>query len=602
MLMTHSMAWQVRVAGNCLHNQYKALAERHIKDRSYVGFDRRVFLQATRKPLNDLWQSLDFTKVGLASLEDVVAAYSGGKRRMYERAKEVVETVKFNRKWSKVRMFVKPDKRDICQAWEKVPRAIQYRRPEFNILMAQYLRPLEEKLFGWVDDEGLRRFAKCRNLQQRAADILKIHSKFKDAVVLSTDHSKFDSHVTVDHLKRLHKFYLKVHPSKFLFRLLRCQINNSGFSVQGLKYHVRGTRMSGDYDTSLGNCLLNYLVLMAWLDMCGIKGHVYVDGDDALVFIERSDLDKINPKFFNLLGFQTDVEVCELNTFVFCQAKLIRSDPPTLARDPRKVLSNLQISLKEYTPSYWPKIFQGKLICEYWANQGVPYVIYYLQRLLNGKLEFRIPPEDLRRWTLVKDHVKARTTPQAYIDLLNAWQFGYPEASLMLTPFAYRVPVLHKSGPAAKPKHEWTSESLSAIKAQARWMAITCGPGCRADCGGGGPQVSEPVDCGAETIKHTERDTTIPRKRKRTWVKHEGPGWRELSPTEAGSSAQRVFWAQLTKHQAQRSGVVCTGRRGSQQNQSVPILSRSFWGNQAGRVWGNVLPVSDPFRVDSMEI
>lgn len=499
--MTHSSAWQVRVAGNCLHNQYKALAERHIVDRSYIGFDRRLFLKSVRRPFHMLWNAMDFTKVAKASLQDVVNGYSGGKKKMYERAKKEVETKEFNKKWAKVRMFVKPDKRIICEAQSKVPRAIQYRKPEFNILMAQYLRPLEEKLFNWKDDQGLRSFAKGRNLQQRAQDILNIHSKFKDPVILCTDHSKFDSFVNETHLKTIHKFYLKVHPSKFLFNLLKCQINNSGFSVQGLRYKVRATRMSGDYDTSLGNCLLNFLVLHAWMDLCGIEGHVYVDGDDALVFMEKSQVGNVNADVFKQLGFQTDVEIKDLNTFEFCQTKLIRSDPPVLARDPIKVLSNLQVSLKKYSPGYWPRLFNGKVVCEFWANQGVPYVCAFMSRLLNGKLGFAIPPEDLRRWIMVKDHVKAKTTMQAHIDLERAWNFSRNEANLYLTPIAYCVPSLRKSVPAASSKNEWTSSSLQRIKAQARWMASTCGPRCGPDCRGARPEDVEPVECSAEPIR-----------------------------------------------------------------------------------------------------
>lgn len=499
-LLVHSFGWQVRVSNNCVHNQYKALAERHIKDRTYIGFDKKVFRKATRAPFEKLWQATSFDKVGIASLQDVVESYVGGKRKMYAAAKEKVENSSFNRKWAKVRMFVKPDKRDICEIWDKTPRAIQYRRPEFNIMMAQYLRPLEEKLFNWVDDKGLRSFAKCRNLQQRASDIIKIYDSFENPVILSTDHAKFDSCVTVDHLKLVHKFYLKVHPSRSLFKLLRFQINNSGFSVNGIRYKVKGTRMSGDYDTSLGNCLLNYFVMHAWLDLCGIVGHVYIDGDDALVFMNKSDVWKIDENTFKTLGFETELAVGDLESFEFCQAKLIRSNPPTLARDPRKVISNLQVSLRNYTANYWPKLLQGKIICEYWANQGVPYVCRTMLNMLHKKLEYRIPPEDMRRWTMVKDHVKAKVTPQAHADLLRAWNFGHSEASLFMTPYAWSNPTLCKSGPATRSKYEWTRRSLHRIQATSRWLALTCGPRCGPNCRGAREEVVEPAVCETEPI------------------------------------------------------------------------------------------------------
>lgn len=426
--------------------------------------------------------------------------YVGGKRKIYEKAAEDVERTFYDRSWHKVRMFVKPDKHDICLIDSKVPRAIQYRRPQFNLKLAQYLRPLEKKLFSFVEEDGTRIFAKGRNLQQRAQDIIDICSKFQDPIIISTDHSKFDSFVNVDHLRAIHRFYLKCFPSWQLQFLLSKQINNRGMSIQGLKYHVRGTRMSGDYDTSLGNCLLNYFVLSSWLRECGIVGKLYIDGDDAVVVIDKSDKHKVNKDLFCKYGFETKVEFETLDNFEFCQAKLIRSDPPILARDPVKVMSNLQVCLKRYSPSQWPSLLQGKIICEFWANQGVPYICSYLHSLLNGRLQFDIPPEDARRWSMVKSHKIAKLTPQSYIDLNRAWNFDSNTAKLLRTPLAYCFPTLRNSVPVAK-NNEWTNNSLQRIKATSRWLDVTCGPRCRSDCRGVREEIFQPAVCSAEPIR-----------------------------------------------------------------------------------------------------
>lgn len=500
-LFCHSSGWSVRVYGNCIHNQYKALSERHITDRTYIGFDRSEFLRLTREPFRELYRKIDWKTVHLSSTRQIVNSYTGGKRKIYERAEKEVLRVSYDKSWHKVRMFVKPDKHDICTIKDKVPRAIQYRRPEFNLKLAQYLRPLEKKLFNFVEEDGTRVFAKCRNLQERAQDILDIFSKFEDPIVISTDHSKFDSFVNVHHLRAIHRFYLKIFPSKTLQSLLSRQIENRGFSIQGLKYKVRGTRMSGDYDTSLGNCVLNYVVLKAWLAYCGIKGKVYIDGDDAVVVIERTDLSKVKKEIFKKLGFETKVEIESVDNFEFCQARLIRSNPPILVRDPRKVLSNLQVCLKRYSPGQWPALLQGKLICEFWANQGVPYVCSYIHSLLDRKLPFDIPPEDLRRWSLVKTHKIAKITPQSYRDLYTTWNFGSLDIKEFYTPLAYCLPVLRKSGPAAKRQYEWTSSSLQRIKAQVSWLDVTCGPRCGPSCGGPREEVFQPAVCSAEPVR-----------------------------------------------------------------------------------------------------
>lgn len=446
----------------------------------------------------------DWTTLVPWSLKQVVESYTGGKRKIYERAMESVMNCTFNKSWAKVRMFVKPDKYDICKIKQKVPRAIQYRKPEFNLLVAQYLRPIEEKFYNLKNGKGLRYVAKGRNLQQRASDIINIWESFRNPVIISIDHSKFDSCVRVEHLRALHRFYLSIFKSKHLYFILRHQLNNKGFSMQGLKYKVKGTRMSGDYDTALGNTLLNFFVIYSVLDRMDVDGHFYIDGDDGLIFIERAHLSKFqeHTHYFEWMGFETKISIDDLSTFEFCQTKLIRSSPPVLCRDPRKVVSNLCVSLRKYDSVTWPKIFQGKVICEYWANQGVPIVTEWLESLLVRGMPFVITTEDMRRWLMVKDHKIAKLTPSSLVDLYNAWGFGALEAQQLRTPLACGRGVLHKSGPAANTKkNEWTSQSMARIQAEARWLARTCGSGCGSGCRGAASEVVEPTECSSSGLR-----------------------------------------------------------------------------------------------------
>lgn len=458
---------------------------------------------AARKCSQWIRKQGDWTALVPWSLKQVVESYTGGKRKIYEKAMESVVNCSFNKSWAKVRMFVKPDKYDVCKIKQKVPRAIQYRKPEFNLLVAQYLRPIEEKFYNLAKD-GLRYVAKGRNLQQRASDILKIYSSFKNPVIISIDHSKFDSCVRVEHLRALHRFYLNIFKSKHLYFILRHQLNNKGFSMQGLKYRVKGTRMSGDYDTALGNTLLNFMVIYTVLDLMDIAGHFYIDGDDGLIFFERAHLNSFIEQvhYFEWMGFETKYTVDSLSTFEFCQTKLIRSDPPVLCRDPRKVVSNLCVSLRKYDETTWPKIFQGKVVCEFWANQGVPYVSKWLSTLLVKGMPFVITVEDMRRWLMVKDHKVAKMTPSSLVDLCKAWDFGPHDAHLLMTPLACGRGVLRKSGPAAKQKkHVWTSQSMARIKAETGWLARTCGSGCGSGCRGGPAEVVEPTECSASGVR-----------------------------------------------------------------------------------------------------
>lgn len=481
-LMAHSLGYRPAVYGNCVHTQYAALAERHIKDRSYIGFDAQHFRKITSKLKKKFVQRLGKGFVPYPG-QAIVDGYSGSKKAVYARAWVNVVHRGFDKRWTHVKMFVKPDKIPSCEIEDKSPRAIQYRAPEFNLLLARYLKPYEEAVYK-LDNSGLRIFAKGRNLQQRAADIIDAYNSIPDCVVIEADHSKFDSCVTVEHLKFLHSLYLAAYNKSYKLKfLLNHQLNNKG-SSEFLKYKVKGTRMSGDFDTALGNSILNYFVLVCSLKEAGIKKfHVYIDGDDSLIFMSRVESKLFNNVNFSKMGFETKWEVKDLITAEFCKAHVIRSNPPILARNPERVIAHLQVCLKEYGPTTWPELLQGKLVCEFWANQGVPYLQKWLTTKLDKSLPFRIPVEELRRWGEVKTHVLGEVTQQAYLDLYTAYGLGAEFQTLLYTPVASAFPEsvkLEKHSKRSKytrRRYVWTIESIHNV--WATFSTLDCSPSLR---------------------------------------------------------------------------------------------------------------------------
>lgn len=486
-LAAHGLAYRPHIYGNCVHTQYAALAERHIKDRSYIGFDHQTFRQQIRKHKAYITNYIGKDMVPIPA-KDIVAGYSGGKRAVYERALVNLRNG-FDKKWAGVRMFVKPDKIPYGEILDKAPRAIQYRRPEFNLLLGQFLKPFEEKLYK-LCRKGLRVFAKGRNLQQRAKDILEAYNRFDNCKVVELDHKKFDSCVLKEHLKTLHSIYLKAFNNCYWLKfLLGHQIYNKGRS-SNLTYKVTGTRMSGDFDTGLGNSLLNFLVLCAALEAVDIQNfHIYIDGDDSLLFISAVDVSKLDSLNFNILGFETTMAVKDLVTAEFCKTKLIRCDPPVMVRDPIRIISHLQVCLKDYGPSTYPEIWQGKLICEYWANQGVPYLMKFFSSKLDKNIKYYIPTEEHRRWGMVRDHKIGKVTPQAYRDLEDAYGFGPIQAQLLFTPIASAYPESERISKHSKTqkkkraRYVWTPESIHRVRATFPTLdcspSIRCGAGCR---------------------------------------------------------------------------------------------------------------------------
>lgn len=370
-----------------------------------------------------------------------------------------------------VSMFVKPDKYPLDALKTKAPRAIQFRSPEFNLMMAHYLKDFEEKYYEC--GPGLRSIAKGRNAQERAADILAKWRKFKDPVVFMADHAAFDSSIREAHLKGTHKVYRHFVPSKTLAKLLARQINNKGWSKNGIKYKIKGTRMSGDFDTGLGNCFVNKTALEFIFRR--VKHELYIDGDDSLVFLERQDLPLVDLREFAELGFETKIELTDqLVEAEFCQCKLIRADPPIMVRNPYRLFSHFCVSLKRYPARWqWVELLRGKVACEEACNRNVPGLGVFFRRLMNenpGKQLFEI--DDLWKLQLNKRNLQGRITMQSRVDLEQAWGLG-PDWQRFLesgTPRVWLKSELSKP-PSTRPsvrshRHEqFTSDSIQRVAA-----------------------------------------------------------------------------------------------------------------------------------------
>ncbi len=95
---------------------------------------------------------------------------------------------------------------------------------------------------------------------------------FPNPVAIGLDASRFDQHVSVPALEFEHSVYLSCFKQKKhrerLAKLLKLQLENhcTGYAEDGvIKYTTTGTRMSGDMNTSLGNCVLMCSLIHSYL-------------------------------------------------------------------------------------------------------------------------------------------------------------------------------------------------------------------------------------------------------------------------------------------------------------------------------------------------
>lgn len=234
--------------------------------------------------------------------------------------------------------------------------------------------------------------AKGLNPNGRADLISQVRSHFNRPVEIGLDGHRWDAHVSVQALNWEHAVYRAAFPGdKLLSSMLKKQLDNKGRTVNGIRYAVKGTRMSGDRNTGLGNCLVNLGLSAQAMRLMGIKKwHVVVDGDDCVLVLEENDVGKIDYDVYRRFGFVVKLE--ELASVdrphvEFCQSRLLNlSDGPRYVRNPAKVLAGMGVTGRPMTSNEWIRRIHTVSTLENILNNGVPVLGPFAKALL-GRTE-----------------------------------------------------------------------------------------------------------------------------------------------------------------------------------------------------------------------
>lgn len=319
--------------------------------------------------------------------------YSGAKRTRYLNATESVLRYGVTREHARIRFFVKLEKKNADKV-EPDPRAIQYRRPEFCVDLARYLKPIEAIVYPmrgkgkWFPRTRL--IAKGLSQQQRAMLLFAKWRTFDDPVAIVVDATRFDQHVGPKLLRVEHLFYTLLIPDSHLQQLLSWQLVNRGKTTRNIRYRCRGRRMSGDMNTAIGNCIL--MILMVADFMQGRRYDLLDDGDDCLIIVERSNvqwlLASITP-WFEGFGMKLKVE-CTTDSFPaikFCQSHPVERSKGvwTFVRDYRKIFSTALSGTKWNTSDKGRRRLLKTIgLCEKALAFGIPVLQAFSEMLIRS--------------------------------------------------------------------------------------------------------------------------------------------------------------------------------------------------------------------------
>lgn len=396
--------WRCQVHRGCVHNEKTGLLGRVLGDvPAPTAQGLRMLRSGLARVRRWLLKKHQFTR---HSYEDILAQYSGAKRTKYEAAAESLKHSPVERWDARVTLFVKGEKRNEDDL--KDPRVIQFRTPRYNIELATYLRPIEHAFLRYKGcRRGLRRsyvIAKGRDSVERASLIAYKMQQFGDPVCVPLDAKRFDKHVAAEVLEEEHAVYNAVWNDKTLRALLSYQIRNKGKSMGGIKYKVVGNRMSGDYNTGLGNCLIMAAMVEEWLrGLKLVRFDYFADSDDCLVFIERTDLQQLlNGVDEAFLQYGQEVTVdevaYELWDIKHCQAKPVATAGGVrMIRDWRKVVSQAFCGYSHYhDPVGGMRVAKSVAQCELVLNAGVPILQPMAQHMLHLLEPLKLAALDLR--------------------------------------------------------------------------------------------------------------------------------------------------------------------------------------------------------------
>ncbi len=282
--------------------------------------------------------------------------YRGRKRTQYQNAVDSLNRRDVDATDAHIKCFVKAEKINFTAKKDPAPRIISPRDPRYNVAVGCYLKHIEHMLYRAIAKTfGSTTVSKGLNVEEVAALLKGIWDRVDDPVAIGLDASRFDQHVSRVALQWEHSIYNSIYGDDELKKLLSWQLHNrcKGFTTDGkLSYTTEGTRMSGDMNTAMGNCLIMCGLIHAYSSERKVKVELVNNGDDCVVIIRRRDLKKFESgltEWFEEMGFTMKVEdhVDVFEKIQFCQMQPIYDGSKyVMVRNPIVSIAKDAISIK----------------------------------------------------------------------------------------------------------------------------------------------------------------------------------------------------------------------------------------------------------------
>lgn len=347
---------------NTLQNVQRAVAERVLFVPDGSGGlkncpkpQSKSYLTKTMLPFHNLLRKMIRNDLSFpippASSDDFVNTYSGAKKKRYQEACDSLLIASAVQKDARLKSFVKIEKINFSSKLDPAPRIIQPRTFRYSAALGMIIKHLEKPLFKKIDQIfGGPTVLKGYDCIKSGKIMKDMWDEFENPVAIGLDASRFDQHCSTEMLEWEHSVWEMFTTSKReIKQLLKWQLTNKGTAYVDdgkLKYQVNGSRMSGDMNTSSGNCLIMCAMIYNYCHSQNVqKFRLANNGDDCILIVESKNFSRINQpltNWFNDLGYTMKVEppVYVFEQISFCQTQPIFDGVGyRMVRDPRVAMA-----------------------------------------------------------------------------------------------------------------------------------------------------------------------------------------------------------------------------------------------------------------------
>lgn len=385
---------------DCVHNHVVGIQNRVIAKTPEAVTGLRGHLRPYGK-----WIARRLGRPDRATVDEFISHYKGGRALRYRDCQEYLDKVGWRDSFANITAFTKAENTNPIAKVDPHPRVIQFRSGQYCLEIGRYLKPIEPKLYALSGDGKVlpkgRLIGKGLCSSERATILLEKFSSIRDCVVFGVDCSKYDMHINIDQLNAEHDVYRECYPGdEWLDKLCKFQLRSKGSTTSGVRYQAVGSRMSGDMNTALGNCII-MLMIIAWaMEGVTYPWNIFCDGDDTLLLCGSCDkpdmVDRIGRAYRDaghVLKWESEAK--EFSKIRWCQSYPIEYEPGKwkFVREPHKVMSCALSNVKHKDPHVRRRLVNTIGYAECILNLGVPVLQEYAVALLrnsgtNKYLEF----------------------------------------------------------------------------------------------------------------------------------------------------------------------------------------------------------------------